>query len=73
MSRIDAFKVVVNNEEQYSIWPAGRPTPAGWREEGTSGDRDECLQHIETIWVDMRPLSVRRRLADAQAGRVTSR
>jgi MbtH protein len=53
-------KVVVNNEEQYSIWPAGRDNPAGWDDVGFEGIEDECLAHIERVWVDMRPLSLRR-------------
>lgn len=59
------YRVVVNDEEQYSIWPAHRDLPDGWHAEGTSGSRQECLDHIETVWVDMRPLSLRRRMADA--------
>jgi MbtH protein len=55
------FKVVLNDEEQYSIWPEGRDIPAGWRAEGTSGSREQCLDHIERVWVDMRPRSVRER------------
>ncbi|GAA2003254.1 MbtH family protein [Catenulispora subtropica] len=53
------FHVVLNDEEQYSIWPAGRPVPAGWRAEGTTGTEDECITHIERVWVDMRPRSLR--------------
>jgi MbtH protein len=53
-------RVVVNDEEQYSLWPAERELPAGWREEGTRGTREACLDHIEAVWTDMRPLSVRR-------------
>lgn len=55
--------VVVNHEEQYSLWSADRELPAGWRAEGTSGTREECLDHIERVWTDMRPLSLRRRMA----------
>ncbi|MFI6321741.1 MbtH family protein [Nonomuraea sp. NPDC050556] len=51
--------VVVNDEEQYSIWAAGTPVPAGWRETGVTGGKDACLAHIEQVWTDMRPLSVR--------------
>ncbi|GAA3124876.1 MbtH family protein [Planomonospora corallina] len=51
--------VVVNHEEQYSIWPAGRELPDGWRAEGASGSREECLAHIERVWTDLRPLSAR--------------
>ncbi|MEV4319530.1 MbtH family protein [Actinocrispum sp. NPDC049592] len=53
------YQVVVNDEEQYSIWPAGRPVPAGWRTEGTSGTEEECVAHIDQVWVDMRPKSLR--------------
>jgi len=59
------YKVVVNHEEQYSIWPADRDIPIGWREEGTSGRKPECLEHIKTVWTDMRPLSLRKRMAQA--------
>jgi MbtH protein len=61
------YKVVVNHEEQYSIWPADRANPAGWRDAGALGSRDECLAHIRQVWTDMRPASVRR--LDAQAAR----
>ncbi|WP_432841865.1 MbtH family protein [Dactylosporangium sp. CA-092794] len=54
------FTVVVNHEEQYSVWPAGRDLPAGWREAGVQGTRAECLAHIAQVWTDLRPLSVRR-------------
>ncbi|ACZ85400.1 MbtH family protein [Streptosporangium roseum] len=53
------YLVVRNDEEQYSIWPAGRNLPAGWHEAGFSGAKQECLDHIETVWTDMRPLSLR--------------
>lgn len=58
------YRVVVNDEEQYSIWPDGRPVPAGWREEGFTGPKEECLRHIETVWTDMRPASLRRAMSD---------
>lgn len=53
------YLVVVNDEEQYSLWPGGRDIPAGWRAEGHSGTRTECLDHIESVWGDMRPRSLR--------------
>lgn len=53
------YKVVVNHEEQYSIWPAGRECPPGWREVGTGGSKEECLDFVETVWTDMRPASLR--------------
>ncbi|MFI6439724.1 MbtH family protein [Streptomyces sp. NPDC050759] len=55
-----AFAVVVNAEEQHSIWPVGRDVPAGWTETGFTGDKQECLDHIREIWPDITPLSVRR-------------
>ncbi|MEU5950099.1 MbtH family protein [Micromonospora sp. NPDC047465] len=58
----DVYKVVLNDEEQYSIWPAHRTPPDGWREDGTSGTKDECLAHIENVWQDMRPLNLRRHM-----------
>ncbi|GAA4555725.1 MbtH family protein [Streptomyces collinus] len=56
------YRVVLNDEEQYSIWPAGRELPAGWNAEGTQGSREECLARIDEVWTDMRPLSLRRRM-----------
>ncbi|HZM76910.1 MAG TPA: MbtH family protein [Candidatus Limnocylindrales bacterium] len=53
------YHAVVNHEEQYSIWPAGRPLPDGWTDTGVSGTKAECLEHIERVWTDMRPLSLR--------------
>jgi uncharacterized protein YbdZ (MbtH family) len=59
------YKVVVNHEEQYSIWPAERENPLGWQDVGYSGLKAECLGHIEEIWVDMRPLSLRKQMEEA--------
>ncbi len=53
------YKVVVNHEEQYSIWPAHRQNAPGWNDEGKSGTKAECLAHIKDVWTDMRPLSLR--------------
>lgn len=53
------YVVVVNHEEQYSIWPEDRDIPPGWREDGMRGLKKECLSHIEEVWTDMRPLSLR--------------
>jgi MbtH protein len=58
------LKVVVNHEEQYSIWPADRETPAGWREVGKVGTKAECLAYIKEVWTDMRPLSLRKRMEE---------
>ncbi|MGH9348639.1 MAG: MbtH family protein [Vicinamibacterales bacterium] len=60
------YRVVVNDEEQFSIWPAAKRIPAGWRDAGKQGLRTECLEHIRTVWTDMRPRSVR---AAAEAAR----
>lgn len=54
------FEVVVNHEEQYSIWPADREVPRGWRTVGVKAPKAACLAHIEQVWTDMRPLSLRR-------------
>ncbi|MEU8584197.1 MbtH family protein [Streptomyces abikoensis] len=62
------YRVVLNDEEQYSIWWADRPLPDGWRAEGTEGTREECLARIDAVWTDMRPLSLRLRMAEAAAG-----
>jgi MbtH protein len=56
------YKAVVNDEEQYSIWPADRPIPAGWHDAGKEGTKTECLAFIEQAWTDMRPLSLRREM-----------
>lgn len=54
------YKVVVNHEEQYSIWFADRENPLGWRDAGKTGSKAECLAFIREVWVDMRPLSLRK-------------
>jgi MbtH protein len=61
------YKVVVNHEEQYSIWPADRELPLGWREVGKSGTKEECLAYIKEVWTDMRPLSLRKKMEEAAA------
>jgi MbtH protein len=53
------FRVVVNDEDQYSIWSADRPAPAGWRDAGFAGSRQDCLAHIDAVWTDLRPRSLR--------------
>lgn len=53
------YRVVRNDEDQYSIWLADRPPPAGWHDEGVVGTKQECLQHIDRVWTDMRPRSLR--------------
>jgi len=59
------YTVVVNHEEQYSIWPAERPAPLGWTDAGKSGSKQECLAHIKEVWTDMRPLSLRQTMSQA--------
>ncbi|TWV57383.1 MbtH family NRPS accessory protein [Streptomyces misionensis] len=61
-----AYRVVRNDEEQYSIWWADRDLPAGWHAEGTEGPKEACLQRIEEVWTDMRPLSLRLRMEQSQ-------
>ncbi|MEQ5838807.1 MbtH family protein [Paraburkholderia acidicola] len=61
------FHVVINDEEQYSIWPDYKAIPAGWREAGKSGKKEECLAWIDEVWTDMRPLSLRKAMADDAA------
>jgi len=56
------YKVVVNHEEQYSIWPLDRENPAGWRDAGKSGSKAECLEYVKEVWTDMRPLSLRKQM-----------
>ena len=61
------FDVVMNDEEQYSIWPQDREVPAGWRKAGASGTKEECLAYIEETWTDMRPASLRRAMDRSRA------
>jgi len=58
------YQVVVNHEEQYSIWPADRELPLGWNAAGKSGPKAECLAYIEEVWTDMRPLSLRKKMEE---------
>ena len=62
---IQKYKVVVNHEEQYSIWPAERENAPGWKDAGQSGTKAECLAHIKEVWTDMRPLSLRKKMEAA--------
>jgi MbtH protein len=61
------YKVVMNHEEQYSIWPADRENPPGWSDAGPSGSKEECLAYIEKVWTDMRPLSLRKKMDETDA------
>ena len=61
------YRVVVNHEEQYSIWPAERDNPLGWKDAGNRGTKVECLAYIKEVWVDMRPLSLRKKMEETAA------
>ena len=58
------YKVVVNHEEQYSIWPADRENALGWRDAGKTGTKAECLAYIKEVWTDMRPLSLQKKMEE---------
>lgn len=58
------YKVVVNHEEQYSIWPARKENALGWKDAGKSGTKAECLAYIKEVWTDMRPLSLRKKMQE---------
>ncbi|BAY34391.1 MbtH domain-containing protein [Nostoc carneum NIES-2107] len=61
------YKVVVNDEEQYSIWPADQENALGWRDAGKSGLKSECLEYIKEVWTDMRPLSLRKKMEETSS------
>ncbi len=63
------YMVVVNHEEQYSIWYVDRELPLGWKEAGFSGTKQECLDYIEEVWTDMRPLSLRKKMEEMEKER----
>lgn len=60
------YKVIINHEEQYSIWPLERELPLGWKEVGFSGTKQKCLDYIEEVWTDMRPLSLRQKMEEME-------
>jgi len=62
----EIYKVVVNHEEQYSIWSAERANPLGWTDAGKSGSKTECLAFIKDVWTDMRPLSLRKKMEERE-------
>jgi len=63
------YQVLVNHEEQYSLWPTFKAIPPGWRQVGPIGSKETCLAYVESVWTDIRPLSVRRSLDEAAARR----
>ena len=74
MSTLPEFQVVINDEEQYSIWPAAKvPLPGGWRGVGVQGSKQDCLDHIREVWTDQRPASLRRHLESLAAQAQTTR
>jgi len=58
------YRVVLNHEEQYSIWPVDRENPLGWLDAGKSGPKAECLAYVKEVWTDMRPLSLRKKMEE---------
>lgn len=60
----ELYRVLVNHEEQYAIWPAGRDIPDGWRDTEFRGNKADCVSYVDRTWTDMRPLSLRRSMAD---------
>lgn len=62
----EIYNVVINHEEQYSIWPAHRENAPGWRDAGFSGSKEACLAYIGQVWTDMRPLSLRQKMEETQ-------
>jgi MbtH protein len=56
------YRVIINHEEQYSIWPADRENPWGWKDAGKEGLKEECIEYIKEVWTDMRPLSLRKQM-----------
>jgi len=62
------YRVVANDEEQYSIWRADLDLPPGWKDVGRSGSKRECLDYIKEVWTDMRPASVRKQMDAGKAG-----
>ena len=58
------YKVVINHEEQYSIWPVDRENALGWNDVGKEGPKQDCLDYINEVWTDMRPLSLRKKMEE---------
>jgi MbtH protein len=63
------YKVVINHEEQYSIWPTDKENPLGWQDAGKAGTKQECLDYIKAVWTDMRPLSLRKKMEEMEKER----
>lgn len=63
----ETYRVVVNHEEQFSIWPSGMEIPSGWRAAGKEGPKEDCLAYVDEVWTDMRPASLRRHMESAES------
>lgn len=61
------FQVLVNDENQHSLWPSFAEVPAGWTVVLTESPRADCLSYIEENWRDMRPASLVRAMSEAPA------
>jgi MbtH protein len=59
------YQVLINDEEQYSLWPADQDIPAGWRAVGKEGDKADCMAYVDEVWTDMRPRSLREQMDGA--------
>jgi MbtH protein len=59
------IKVLVNDEEQYSLWPTYLAIPSGWRDTGGGGTKEESLAYVNEVWTDMRPLSLRQKMEES--------
>jgi MbtH protein len=68
----ETFIVLVNHEEQYSLWPHWKAIPGGWTDTGVKGDKKTCLQYVDATWTDMRPLSLRKWMAEQEAQKAAS-
>lgn len=66
------YRVLVNDEEQYSLWLADRESPPGWRDTGRRGSKAECLAYVREVWTDMRPASLRRAMDRGAPGAGTA-
>jgi MbtH protein len=62
----EMYLVLINDEEQYSLWPSYKPIPAGWKIAREEGTKDECLAYVDEVWTDMRPLSLRKQMEKLQ-------
>ena len=60
----EMYLVLINHEEQYSLWPSYKPIPAGWEVVGGERTKEECLAYVDEVWTDMRPLSLRKQMEE---------